>query len=687
MNPCTHTTRWAALVALVTLSACGGVPLDASDFAGVDIDGDGSPRFDASGAVVDCNDFDPAIYPGAVEECDDKDNDCDGIVDPDKPYYWADADGDGFGEPVGEAVQACTAPTGHADNHDDCDDTDASVNPDARELCDGRDNNCDNTPDNVDVADASYVLYEDSDGDGVGNTDAPVGSCDPTTAPDVTAVADGGDCDDTDSTVFPGSTAFEVSGDGIDQDCDGNPDCTDLDCDGMADIVVAFADNAHLPWQESDGSTGNGTLTVLRSNRDAPGTLSMSFGTSVSTADYQVLDVDQDGYRDIIQVISHAGDGDTWHNSVVYFGPVGDVPDDVESGRDPITLAVSVGQKVAVGDFDGDGISDLAVGSRTNPDTGSAGTAIFSGVGEEVGGGAALEPSLDLDTAYVHAIVAGDLDGDGYDDLVVCQGPPREDTADWDAYDLLVFFGSESGIVALGAERPTSGCTDVAMGNLDADAQLELIVTRGYNAASERMNAVRFDVGSDRSITIPTTFESDDAATVQLVDIDGDDDLDVIFGAGPSIGSAELSDDDSWQTSVRVHTNDGVTITSSAVATLPGHGATRPIVGHFNSDDYLDLVAPGQANDDGAAPLTHIYSGSSSPTVFNASDVTSHSYAPWVYGAAVDYDLDGNLDILATGVSDGFGLVMLPGSTAGLIASSEHILDGDVSLRPPIIVE
>ncbi|QDG53122.1 hypothetical protein FIV42_20965 [Persicimonas caeni] len=88
---------------------------------------------------------------GGVEICDGLDNDCDGQVDgPDadgaQPFY-RDADADGFGDPATEIV-ACSAPADYVANADDCDDSDASTNPDAPEVCDGTaDNNCDQTVD------------------------------------------------------------------------------------------------------------------------------------------------------------------------------------------------------------------------------------------------------------------------------------------------------------------------------------------------------------------------------------------------------------------------------------------------------------------------------------------------------------------------------------------------------------
>lgn len=73
-----------------------------------DADGDGYDD-DAFGGT-DCNDADPLTYPGAYEECDGVDNDCDGNV----PVVETDQDEDGF--------MICGG---------DCDDTSAFVYPGA----------------------------------------------------------------------------------------------------------------------------------------------------------------------------------------------------------------------------------------------------------------------------------------------------------------------------------------------------------------------------------------------------------------------------------------------------------------------------------------------------------------------------------------------------------------------------
>ena len=104
--------------------------------APVDNDGDG---YDTS---VDCDDADPAINPGATEACDGVDNDCDGAVDEGATTtWWLDGDGDGYGDPA-TAYDGCVKPSGYALNSQDCDDGDVLVNPLAKEVCDGIDNNC-----------------------------------------------------------------------------------------------------------------------------------------------------------------------------------------------------------------------------------------------------------------------------------------------------------------------------------------------------------------------------------------------------------------------------------------------------------------------------------------------------------------------------------------------------------------
>ncbi len=168
-----------------------------------DIDGDG---YDA---LHDCDETNPAVNPGAVDIANDGiDNDCNGSD-------YLDSDSDGF------------------EDFEDCAPLDPYIYPGAAE-----------TPGNGIDEDCSGgdTCYTDDDGDGFGDTvlGYAVGlDCDSEAG--LSSVST--DCDDTmgsGAAFYPG--AYDVPGNGIDEDCDLVDDCyLDADNDGVGSTIVTGA--------------------------------------------------------------------------------------------------------------------------------------------------------------------------------------------------------------------------------------------------------------------------------------------------------------------------------------------------------------------------------------------------------------------------------------------------------------
>ncbi|MCO4748273.1 MAG: hypothetical protein KC912_25995, partial [Proteobacteria bacterium] len=168
---------------------------------------------------TDCDDVRPDVNPDADEYCDGTtDEDCDGSIDEDTAAdagtWYEDGDNDDFGDP-NSSQNACVAPSGYVADNTDCDDGRNSVNPDADETCNNRDNDCNGIEDDGWVASGGQVYFEDLDQDGFGNPDVTGRAC--SEQPGFVTID--GDCNDNVFAINPDAT--ETCGDGVDANCDG----------------------------------------------------------------------------------------------------------------------------------------------------------------------------------------------------------------------------------------------------------------------------------------------------------------------------------------------------------------------------------------------------------------------------------------------------------------------------------
>ena len=404
---------------------------------------------------------------------------------PDVTDPCVDVDGDGYGRPQNDT-------TGCVLIEPDCDDTDATIHPEAPEVCDARDNDCDE--------DVDEGLDGDGDGyttcgvDGVpGNTDDDCNDSDADVYPGADELCDGldndcddelpadeedgdgdgflvceEDCDDGDETFFPG--APELC-DGLDNDCDGITDANEEDGDGDAvsscggDCDDGAPDTCPgAPDTECDGidQDCDGVDAVPAS---ATFDLGHADGMLVgaSTDDYAgrsvdiVGDVDGDGNVDVLigahftDVPQHARAG----QAHLIYGPL---PWYMDMGAADATFSGEgenhyAGYDVSgAGDTDGDGKADLLVGAYGHDQMGTLGGKAYLFLGPPA---ATMVPDATFlaeagaDYAGRALDGAGDVDGDGLADVLIgADGNAGGGTNAGAAY---LFFGEVTGDHSLAA--------------------------------------------------------------------------------------------------------------------------------------------------------------------------------------------------------------------------------------------
>ena len=511
---------------------------------------------------------------------------------------------------------------------------------------------CKGSPDCADAdtdtdTDTDTDRDSDTDTDTNTDTDTDTGNSQVDADGDGYTVADG-DCDDGDATVNP--AVAEVCDDGMDNDCDGTANQCVLGDRGLADADAEFT-----------GEAANDRA-----------------GSAVAFAG----DVNDDGYQDVL--IGATGVDTDAGAAYLILGSVSPADRSLGAADAEFTgasrdYAGQTGDVAGVGDVNGDGFDDMMFGTWANNESSAfagraclllgspspnsrplaAADAIFSGV---------------EDSEYASAVAgAGDVDGDGYQDMLVGGYGKSSDAGTaylvfGSASPASGFLGVTTGVEFSGRPDDFAGNSVAGAGDVDGDGHDDLLVGApgnsdgGYLAGSAYLvlGSVSLTSSSlaaaDASLVGEAASDYAGTAVAGAGDVNNDGYEDVLVGAyfnsdaGAYAGAAYLVFG-----SVSPATQSLATADAKWVGEAAGDyaGGSVAAAGDVDDDGYHDILVGAAGSDDefegGAA---YLILGSSSPTPGSLGTAEATftgnvgDYAGWSVAGAGDMNGDGNPDVL-----------------------------------------
>jgi hypothetical protein len=541
---CQHTPNSSACddgSACTTGDTCQqGACVGASGCACEDADGDGYADCrvlgcDPTGKVCgDCDDRRALSYPGATEVCNRIDDNCDGRTDEGFPRLWSQAKfhdpsgspGAGFGTSVASVADV---------NHDGVPDlvvgapgtnTAAGSQAGMMVLLSGADRSvlCRGTdPQGVANARLGASVADVGDVNGDGLHDVAVGA--PGFDHGKVAIFSGADCSvlrsctDSVFTTSPGPPPNDT------RESYGALGTTvagigDLDHDGLPDFIAG--DPGAVQEIGSGLPPGNvGRIVVMSGATCRPilrvkGDFNSQFGSSIAT----IGDIDGDGTVDFAVGSPMGGNGSTAGKVGIVSGATGVL---LHTFTDAATNNL-LGTSLATISVDGDGVSDLLVGApgedATLTDTGSV--LVYAGASGALLRKCAVPGALLREAVGTSVAALGDLDGDGVPDIAA--GAPGYDVLPLgtDSGAVLVFSGASCALLATLPGDSTQGGAKLGQvltsaGDLDRDGFGEILAGVPLDPGSQGAGTGSLDVLADG-------VDCDgDGVTAQMGDCDDSD--------------------------------------------------------------------------------------------------------------------------------------------------------------------
>ena len=302
----------------------------------------------------------------------------------------------------------------------------------------------------------------------------------------------------------------------------------------------------------------------------------------------------------------------------------------------PMVLQIPEAFSVACGDINGDGLKDLVIASRTEGQSGEC-SWIYWGSEE----GFSDNRRTSLPTHRACDVAVADLDGDGFDDVVICQNR----TADSFTTESLIFRGGIDGVNIEPKPLPSYDARRVFIDKTVSDRNSHVILTSNFarSASDDEMNTIYFGsehgYGSEDSLDIPGWG----SYMALIADLNDDGHPDIVFANG-----SEFAPHSGVGSYIYYGSASGYSHEPDLV--VPSDRATCIVCGDMNRDGYLDLAITGHHQN---SDLLIYYGGEQGIT--SEEVVTLHLEKDGVvirYAGLflADLDNDGWLDIVIAGV-------------------------------------
>lgn len=453
----------------------------------------------------------------------------------------------------------------------------------------------------------------------------------------------------------------------------------DLNGDGYSDIIVSDVPGAEIYF---GGSILDNTPDLFIS-----GTVADQFGSAIAG----VGDVNGDGYDDVIVgAYAHDAGGTDAGGAYVYFGGV-----TMDNVKDIILTGKNAGDNFGFsvsgrGDFNGDGYSDILVGAIGNDANGTNSGRAYLYINSLTGNDIPDEQfkgESPLDSLGFSVSSAGDVNGDGYDDIVV--GAPKNDAAGNGAGRAYIYFGGLSfdnipDLILTGLHAGDEfGCSVSGAGDVNGDGFDDVIVGA--------WNDYNFGFYTGRAFIYYGGISMDNVADIWLSGEGYPDE-----GFGYSVASAGDVNADSYG-DVIIGSISGINTAGKAYiyfgsssmdgnpdvifyggATYDNFGKTVSTAGDVNADGYDDVIvgAPGYS---GFTGRSYVFLGGS--PMNNSADVIMTGAANDFFGTSVssagDVNADGYLDVIVGASSSDRAYIFYGGATMNNIY--DRILNGEVN--------